>query len=46
VSRLADPTFPARLLGPYEPAPDDAFARYRDVLQRHFPAWLPPEEGS
>jgi dihydrodipicolinate synthase/N-acetylneuraminate lyase len=46
VSRLADPTFPARLLGPYEPAPDDAFARYRDILQQRFPAWLPPEEGS
>ena len=43
LSGLADPGFPARLLAPYEPAPTEAFDRYRNVLAQRFPAWLPPE---
>lgn len=41
--QLSDPDFPRRLLPPYEPAPDEALARYREVLANRFPAWLPPE---
>jgi dihydrodipicolinate synthase/N-acetylneuraminate lyase len=46
LSQLADPGFPARLLAPYEPAPADAVARFREVLRDHFPAWLPPEDAT
>lgn len=39
--RLHDPEFPLRLLPPYAAATDAQCDRFREWLEREFPAWLP-----
>lgn len=41
IAKIVEPTFPLRLLAPYEAATEMDFERYRRRLAESFPEWLP-----
>jgi len=43
--KLHDRRFPLRLQPPYEPATDEAFARFVELLQRKYPRWAGEPKG-
>ena len=43
--KLHDPSFPLRLLPPYETHCDESFERFFEVLVERFPQWLPAEDS-
>jgi dihydrodipicolinate synthase/N-acetylneuraminate lyase len=38
--KLVDPSFPLRLLPPYQSSTDEQFETYKNDLQRYYPQWL------
>jgi hypothetical protein len=38
-ARLEEPSFPLRLLPPYDGVPDEAFHRFQALLKEKYPRW-------